>query len=407
MRPRLLLILAAVAFFLALATGFALTFRLVYVILLALAVAAVWRFGLLRDTTVDRRIGAGYARVGESLTDWLTVRNQGWLPQFWIRVEDQGDFPDHNLSAIVTVPPRSERTWFKRTTCVRRGVFKLGPVDLIGGDPWGLFELRRRALPARQVVVYPHPVPLPSFDVPVAALPGGSHHRKPTQQPAPNAFTIRDYVNGDSFNRIHWASTARLGRLMVKEYELDPVSDLWIVLDGDAAVQAGSDAESTEEYGVTIAASLAHHYLVQNRAVGLIASGSPPVVLVSDRGDRQWPKILQTLASYRAGGSLPLSAVLATEGNRFGRNSTLIVITSSAAEDWVPLLHEIVARGIRSAVVLLEPETFGAPAKILLTVSSLAGLGVPTFLVKQGDNLTQALSIEQLQRADRDARPFR
>lgn len=404
MRPRTLLLLAAIALFLALATGFALTFRLVYAIVAAVGLAALWRYGLLRDTTAERRVSAGFTQVGGSITDWLTIKNSGWLPQLWIRVEDQSNLAGHNLSAVVAVRPRSEQTWFRRTVCTLRGVYRLGPVDLIAGDPWGLFEVRRQALGAREIIVYPRPVPLPGFGVPVAALPGEGRQRRPSHQPAPNAFTIREYVHGDSFNRIHWPSSARLGRLIVKEFELDPANDVWIVLDGDLAVQAGSGAESTQEYGVTIAASIAHHYLTSNRAVGLIASGEPPISLPTDRGDRQWPRILQMLAAYRAHGDLPLATVLGREAARFGRTSTLIIITSSVADEWPANLQAIMERGVRLAVVLLEAETFGRPANILLTISSLAGLGIPTYLVKQGDDLARALNVEQLDRADSSAR---
>jgi uncharacterized protein (DUF58 family) len=42
---------------------------------------------------------------------------------------------------------------------------------------------------------------------------------------------VRDYEPGDSFSRIHWRSTARRDRLVVKEFELDPLADIWIVPD--------------------------------------------------------------------------------------------------------------------------------------------------------------------------------
>jgi uncharacterized protein (DUF58 family) len=406
-RPRTLLILAGIILFLGLATGFSLTFRLGYVILLALGLAFVWRFSLLRGVTVERSVSTSYAQVGDSFTDQLTVYNRGWLHQFSIRVDDQSDFPGHSLSAIISVPPHSHRGWFGRAICRRRGVFRLGPVDLIAGDPFGLYQVQRRALPPREIIVYPRPVALPNFQVPTAALPGEGHHRKPSHQPAPNAFTIRDYVNGDSFNRIHWPSTARLGRLIVKEYELDPVSDLWIVLDGEAAVQAGSGPDSTEEHAVTIAASVGHHFIERNRAVGLITSGRPAAVLPTDRGDRQWAKILQHLAIYRATGTTDLANVITAESGRFGRTSTLIVITSSTHEAWVPALEAVVARGVRVAVILLEPATFGVPSSVLFAVSSLAGFGIPTFLVKQGDDIARALSIDQLDYDERLAHPGR
>ncbi|MEZ4611518.1 MAG: DUF58 domain-containing protein [Caldilineaceae bacterium] len=44
---------------------------------------------------------------------------------------------------------------------------------------------------------------------------------------------------GDSLRHIHWPSSAHRGELIVKELELEPSGDVWIVLDLDAAVHTG------------------------------------------------------------------------------------------------------------------------------------------------------------------------
>src|SRR5690606_21783269 len=95
---------------------------------------------------------------------------------------------------------------------------------------------------------------------------------------------VRDYQPGDSFNRIHWRSTARKDRMLVKEFELDPLADVWIFLDLSEstlverpAARIGTEnlyapppnlPPSTEEYGVTIAASLAQYFVEKGRALG-------------------------------------------------------------------------------------------------------------------------------------------
>ena len=59
---------------------------------------------------------------------------------------------------------------------------------------------------------------------------GEARHRR-TNQITTNVAGVRDYVHGDSLNRIHWATTARTRRLMAKEFELDPTADVWLYLD--------------------------------------------------------------------------------------------------------------------------------------------------------------------------------
>src|SRR5439155_18439398 len=138
-----------------------------------------------------------------------------------------------------------------------------------------------------------------------------------------------EYYPGDSYNRIHWRSTARLGRLMVKTFEMDPTSNVWILLDLHKDVRHGAGDDSTEEYGVRIAASLAYHFVRNNRMLGLMMYGAETVIEDPARGGHQYGRILEALALASAEGRLPLSNILQDEGRRFGRHTTLIVITPS------------------------------------------------------------------------------
>ena len=183
-----------------------------------------------------------------------------------------------------------------RTICRVRGRFRLGPATLRAGDPFGLFEKREIVTQPQTVVVYPATTPLPGFPLPGGALLGGSNQRRRTDQVTTNAAGIRDYAPGDAFSRIHWLSTARTNRLVVKEFEPDPIADLWIALDMHADVHGGDWPESTEEYGVHAAASVARHFLQNGWAVGLLATGEQHHDLPPERGDRQMLKLLEEFA---------------------------------------------------------------------------------------------------------------
>jgi uncharacterized protein (DUF58 family) len=176
---------------------------------------------------------------------------------------------------------------------------------------------------------------------------------------------------------------------MVREFELDPTADVWIVLDLDADVHTGSGLESTEEYAVTAAASLARHLLDQGRAVGLV---SQTATLPADRGPRQVERILEVLALVQTNSQLTLPAMLSAETSRFARSSTLIVVTPSTAEAWARFCQALNGRGVHSSAVLIEAATFGAAPLTLLLVSSLAAAHIPTYLVKRGDRLEQSLA---------------
>jgi uncharacterized protein (DUF58 family) len=203
---------------------------------------------------------------------------------------------------------------------------------------------------------------------------------------------VRQYAFGDSYNRIHWPSTARTRELMVKLFEMDPASDVWIVMDLEARCQAGSGDESTEEYAVTLAASIASHLSHTSRSVGLMAFGQTLQLVPPERGLGQYVRILESLAMSRATGDVSLAQLLNEEGKRFGRHSTVVVLTPSTQDDWVLSLRVLAERGAKLATVLIEPGTFGAERDSLVVFGALAAAGIPTSVVKRAGDLRAALA---------------
>jgi uncharacterized protein (DUF58 family) len=316
-----------------------------------------------------------------------------WWPRLWLELHDASDFPGHHLDCVLSLGPVGRKVWELKSICTRRGRFTLGPVWVTSGDPFGLFRTSRKLVAGTAVVVYPRTIPLPRFGRVPGELPGGSLQGVRVQFTTPNVSSIREYRPGDAFNRIHWASTARTTRLMVREFELDPTTDVWIVLDLDREVHTGHGLESSEEYAVTAAASLARHLLDQGRAVGLV---SQTMTLPADRGPRQIERILEVLALVQASSNLTLAGLLSAETSRFARSSTLVIVTPSTSEAWARFCQALAGRGVHTTAVLIEAATFGAAESPLLLVSSLAAAHIPTYLVKRGDRLDHALSAPRL-----------
>jgi hypothetical protein len=92
--------------------------------------------------------------------------------------------------------------------------------------------------------------------------------------------------------------------------------------------------------------------------LGMMMYGRETVVLEPARGGQQYTRILESLAVAEATGAAPLSEVIRDEGRRFGRHTTLIVISPSRDEEWPAALHELLRQGTRAAAILLEPDSF-------------------------------------------------
>jgi uncharacterized protein (DUF58 family) len=294
---------------------------------------------------------------------------------------------------VITLGPREARAWRSTTACRLRGLYSVGPVTITTGDPFGFFKYTKTYGRPQSVLIYPRATELPNFYVPPANLPGEGRFRKRTHYVTPNASGVRPYEPGDSFNRIHWPTTARTNLLMVKLFELDPASDIWIILDLDKGVHVGEGEEGTEEYAVKIAASIARFFLVANRSVGFISFGKRLFVEEAERGAQHFTRILEALALSTAEGDVPVGTLISEESKRFGRHTTVVVITPSTSEDWVGALQFIAERGVKVASVLLEPSTFGGNENSLMVFGALAASDIYTYLVRRSDDLITSLAL--------------
>jgi uncharacterized protein (DUF58 family) len=394
---RLALTLIGIIFFIcilaALSTGFWLPTRLAYVIMLGVPLAYFWAKSNAKNLEVTTERPLDRLQEGQTYQERITVRNLSWMTKLWLEVEDPSDLPGHVGKQIITLGPRESRTWRSSTLCRRRGLFSIGPVIITTGDPFGFFKYTRRYGRPQNILVYPQATELPNFYVPPANLPGEGRFRRRTHYVTPNASGVRNYEPGDSFNRIHWPSTARTGQLMVKLFELDPASDIWIILDLDKSAHVGEGDDGTEEFSVQIAASIARYFLVANRSVGFISFGKRLFIEEAERGAQHYTRILEALALATAEGDLPIGTLVQEESKRFGRHTTVVVITPSTKEDWVSSLQFIAEQGVKVGAVLLDAETFGGSESSLMAFGALAASDVYTYLVRNSDDLITSLAM--------------
>lgn len=395
-------------------TGATLYYRLSYIWGIILISSWLMARFSLRNINFFRKARSLRSQVGQIFEERYEIYNLGRFPRMWIEVRDESTLPGSHGSHVITMIGGGEsRTYLARTRLTERGVFPLGPTILESGDLFGLFPSFRAFVEDSSLLVFPMLVDVYDFPNPPGLLPGGEALRRRTAQITSNAAGVREYEPGDPLNRIHWVSTARRNRMMTKEFELDPLAEVWIFLDGSKKDHMATKIEPSEfnprdvwrkkfefklppatiEYGVTIAASLARFYISHGRSVGLASSGSNMQVLPSDRGGRQLGKILEALALVRADGLLPLEGLIETQARYLPRGSTTVIITASSSDLVFRSVDLLVRRGLRPVVILIDMQSFGGSLGSEILANSLRAFGIPVTRVSYGDDLTQALSL--------------
>ncbi len=356
-------ILVAILLGIALANDWSIPDRLIVILLVALFLAWVWSRFSLQRLGLRRTVRSDRLRAGDWLVEELALSNLSWMPRVWVEVQDFSSLAGHRAGHVMSVPGRGESTWSAETRCEHRGIFRLGPVAVRSGDPMGLF-IQQRIIPATQeILVYPPAVDVRHVAIPTASMQGGqpvSHRHAPVAQ---TVAGVRDYVPGDALNRIAWSATARQGRMMVKEFEPEPSSDVWIVLDlGHDSLDAVPELERYEflsdlngkiEYGIAVAGALVERALQDGRKAGLIINREMPIRIEPDASSRQWMKVFETLAVVSPFGNRSLFEAIEADARRFNRMSGVMLVTSRSSGEWVTAARSLVQRGVPVAVVLI------------------------------------------------------
>ncbi|WP_417564226.1 DUF58 domain-containing protein [Microbacterium sp.] len=214
------------------------------VILAACALLLIGRtaYDVQLDLTRDRVV------VGERAVGALTLANPGDRAILASRVilpvgAGRGVFAVERLAPGASV----EELFAIPTT--RRGVLPVGPVSVVRGDPFGLFERVHRRDEPVDLFVHPRTV---SFDGQTLGF-MRDLEGLPTADLSPDDVSfhaLREYQPGDDLRHVHWRSTARTGDLMVRQFEETRRSHFVIGLSTLAA-----DYASPDEFELAISAA--------------------------------------------------------------------------------------------------------------------------------------------------------
>ncbi len=395
--------LALVTGIAAFAIGELLFFRVMVLWVGVIILSWLWTFFSLHGIKLRRYSRDDRMESGEFLHEIYEIANNSWVWKAWVEIVDQSDIPDNNGSKILTrIGANQIRNYSAYTQIYQRGFYQLGPTKIRSGDLLGVFVMEKNFPPSQNVLITPTVIEIESLEEPFGFLPGGKARRRKTPETTPYAAGIREYSPGDPLNKIHWPSTARTQNIMVKEFDEDPQSDVYIILDLDHSIQWKAKTKqipgrywmlekrlprkiqpSSLDYLTAISASISKYYLERHHAVGTIWREDRWKFLAADKGDRQFIKILEALALIDGVSDLSLDSVLSFQSRFLPRGSLLWLITPAANLSLITAIEHSRMKRLLIRLVVLDPDSFGQNIKSVMIESN----EVPIRIIHASDSL--------------------
>lgn len=275
-------------------------------LLLAMLLSLIVMSGLLSEQTLKqlefrRRLPERLFANQPAMVTLLIANRKARVPTFSLRVLDvvAGIPVDRGLH-LLHLPPRSVTVHSYPILIARRGRFRIDGIKLVTRFPFGLFQKAATLPVASETVVYPEIKPLP--EALCRDFMGRGHDQAAAGRgPGVTLYNLRRYHPGDDSRAIHWKTTARQRRLMVRETEAE--DQRRVVLALPTAVPPS--ARLAFEQAVSLTASLATLFHCQGCAIRLLV-GDEEVPFGT--GEAHYDAILRVLAlcqPTRAGSPVP------------------------------------------------------------------------------------------------------
>lgn len=301
---RIVVVMAIAVGFAAINTGNNLLYLLLGWLLSFIVASGVLSELSMRGLFVERR-PPPRVFAGQPFLMEVAIRNEKpKLASFSIEVEDLlGGRPIDKRCYFLKIPPSKTQRTSYRHTIFRRGLHRFEGYRIATKFPFGLFRKSRDVDSASEILVYPPPVTV------TRPPPRAQVHGEVSVAIAGRRgdfFGLREHRIGDDRRDVHWRSTARSGRVMVREYEDEHTRSITVLIDNALPDECRVEREPGElapkevqhmldalERAVAVTSSLCASYLAAGYQVELLARGTS---VPADTGRHHEARLARALA---------------------------------------------------------------------------------------------------------------
>ncbi len=297
------------------------------------------------------------------------VSNRKWLPLPWLKSElSTSRWLEYAGSQSEVVGDRRyvpsffalksyqkvSRTW--KVKCLKRGVFEIRRVDLVGSDLLGFSSFSYSAKVHTRLTVLPRPLENNELACPPQYLNGDALVRRQLLSDPFFIAGVREYTGLEPMNRIHWNATAREGKLMVFENQYTSRKNLSILLNvqqhpGKAgSIAANDDLEDCIRFcAYLFSAAVTEDTPFRFLCNGLDSSTDKPVCTAESLGAAFALEQSRTLARLLVDNPKKIDRFLQEDAASLS-SSQLILVSTYLDENLKAFVREKARRGIPVAV---------------------------------------------------------
>lgn len=272
-----------------------------------------------RRIVLRRRLSDVRVAPGARVTVAIDVENRSSAPTSFMLLEDKLPPSLGRPARLVVsgIPGRGTQRVTYTVLPQDRGRYRLGPLTADLSDPFALTRQRMEFDQVEDLLVTPEIEDLAMSPDPASGPSFGASRARQLFRTGQEYYTMREYQEGDDLRRLHWASVARTGQLMIRQDESTRRANGLIFLDNRAAA-LGQIRTPAFERAVSVAATLGVLLARRGFSLRLATAEAPSLPMTEEAfldalagiGHAPARTIGPALGHLRAGASTDTSLVL-------------------------------------------------------------------------------------------------
>jgi len=320
-------------------------FALTAILCAVFVLGVVWPWIVVRGLTCRIRFESTRTQENHPIAVRVSITNR-WPWPVWGLALEQGFAVSSELAhqgagesvalSRVSGWSTSEFTW--SFVPQRRGVYPLTQPALETGFPFGLVRARKLCEAENELLVWPRTVMLQSLPDTFDQAPREDQLTDRHAGDYGDMLGTRPFRQGDSLRRVHWAQTARHGRVIVCERQSPAACSVRVVVDLRAAIHRGAGQDSTLEQVLRVAASVCESLRSQRASVECVLGRE---VITVGASESDWRRLLDQMARVPVGGLSETS-----RPRTRGRSVSEMVITTELSWGTASAVHSAESRTI-------------------------------------------------------------
>lgn len=286
-------------------------------------------------------------------------------------------------SSVRAIMPGQKTKIEKKFTCLHKGVYDIGNVEVEFGDPFLIFKWKKSFKENVSLTVYPRVYDISSIKIPARQHYGTISVRDSAYEDFASLKDIRKYIDGDSYKKIHWKVSAHRGEFYVKNLDLNASTHINVFWDLYKKHYTGEKAEDVEEKGAECCVSLIKHCLSKGIGVNF-CSYEKECIDLSHREAENFQTYLEVITKLNTKGNIPVWELIKKEAQKLNSGVTIAVITPMIGKKLMDMVTVLRPKGFEFIIFYIDDNENeeGSKKDILLNDIYLLRVGVDDDLEK-------------------------